>query len=217
MVIQTDDTIYITHIEDLNFKDVLKQENITDYLNITSLYITYNNFDNLDGISKFKNLEYLICYNNKIKTLKHLNKLENLSILNCMYNNLDNFEGLENCKYLKKLNSDYNNIKNLDNLKNCINIEHLSLENCKLKTLKGIEKLINLNSLYCKNNLLSKDPYIAYKYVLNLKHIHYINSYTFNNIRDNCFLLNNITITQFKKELKIKNRINFIENFLKDY
>ena len=103
------------------------QLNNINPLNITELYLSYNELTNISGIKLFKNLEYLNLYYNKIKDISVLKDLKNLEYLYINNNQIKDISVLKDLKNLKYLD-----------------IGNLLLESSQIKYIKKLERLYSV-------------------------------------------------------------------------
>lgn len=101
----------------LDFKNILKIDNLWRCTNLTKLQLDNNIIEKIDGLQELKNLTWLdLSFNNIefMEGLDALTKLRDLTLYNNRISNIDNIDPLE---MLHVFSIGNNNLENLDNLK----------------------------------------------------------------------------------------------------
>lgn len=127
---------------------------ISNLISLTTVDISYNKIEELNGLNNLIKLQYLGLRNNQIKELKGLDSLLNLTYLDIRYNQIIALKGLENLSNLCYFYISNNQILELKGLDRLSNIKYFEIKNNNIedRDLGGIEKLINLEHFNISSN-----------------------------------------------------------------
>ena len=154
----------VVNIPDINLKNEIyralgkeSNESITkgELESLTSLYLSFSEITNLEGIQNCINLEYLSLGGNNISDIKPLSNLVNLSELHLANNNISDIKPLSNLVNLTELYLANNNISDIRPLSNLVNLIGLDLSNNNINEISTLSKLVNLTYLCLDMNEIS--------------------------------------------------------------
>ncbi|XP_075686746.1 dynein regulatory complex subunit 3 [Rhinoderma darwinii] len=138
----------IAKMEGINFKDV------------TSLRLDFKNILKVDNLWQFHNLTKLQLDNNIIEKLQGLDMLVHLVWLDLSFNNIEVIEGLNALTELQDLSLYNNRISVLENMDSVKNLQVLSIGNNNLTSLENLiylRRFKQLRTLNLSGNPLSED------------------------------------------------------------
>nr|XP_019957358.1 PREDICTED: dynein regulatory complex subunit 3 [Paralichthys olivaceus] len=118
----------------LDFKYILKIDNLWDFTSLTRLYLNNNLIERIGG------LEHLV----------------NLTWLNLSFNRIEKIEGLESLRKLEVLNLSNNRISVIENMDGLEKLSHFSISNNLLEQLDNVLSLTKFKKLFTLN--LSGNP-----------------------------------------------------------
>ncbi|XP_069380931.1 dynein regulatory complex subunit 3 [Paralichthys olivaceus] len=118
----------------LDFKYILKIDNLWDFTSLTRLYLNNNLIERIWG------LEHLV----------------NLTWLNLSFNRIEKIEGLESLRKLEVLNLSNNRISVIENMDGLGKLSHFSISNNLLEQLDNVLSLTKFKKLFTLN--LSGNP-----------------------------------------------------------
>ena len=126
------------------------QLNNINPLNITELYLSYNELTNISGIKLFKNLEILSLEKNQLTDISVIQNLKNLKLLDINYTKIKNISVLKNLNKLEDLNISNNQITDISVIQHLNNLERLDIVNLELESdqFKYINSLLKILKLY---------------------------------------------------------------------
>ncbi|KAJ3159993.1 Dynein regulatory complex subunit 3 [Geranomyces michiganensis] len=131
--------------------DVARREGI-DPVDVTSLLrLDYKNILKIDNLWMFSNLTKLQLDNNIIEKIEKISFLKNLQWLDLSFNNITKIEGLEGLTKLTDLTLFNNRISKLENLDDLVNLNVLSLGNNQLTILENVNYLSKFEDLRVLN------------------------------------------------------------------
>ncbi|XP_075928680.1 dynein regulatory complex subunit 3 isoform X2 [Petromyzon marinus] len=119
----------ITHLR-LDFKNILRIDNLWQCNNITKLQLDNNLIENIEGLESLINLQWLdLSFNNieVIKGLDTLTKLEDLSICNNRISRLENMDSLKNLQILSAGDNSLDQLPNMVYLRTFPRLSSLNL------------------------------------------------------------------------------------------
>ena len=173
-VIYKDEKIPITKIEKRVVVDPSEQEYLR-YLNIkdagiksldeieglfeahiSSLNLSDNELESLDGMEKLPELIYLDLENNNIGEIRNLENVIHLVRLNLDSNQVKKIENVSNLPNLVKLRLNGNQISEIENLDSLKELGSLDLSYNNISEIKGLDNLENLSMLYLWDNKIKK-------------------------------------------------------------
>ena len=141
----------VINFSDKNLKEQIRHEigkitgdiKISDILPIESLYLSYKNISNLEGLEQFTNLKSLYLQGNNIKDPSPLGDLSNLTTLNLSDNQITDTRFLENLKNLSWLGISNNNISDISPIMFNSNLSYLDLRDNNIKDISPL--VLNIN------------------------------------------------------------------------
>jgi len=149
-----DNNLYISLKEILNdiadFEDNTKTITISEekIREITTLDLSDNKIENIDGLEKFTNLQKLdVSSNNISKIDKNIPSLLEINLSLNYMENLNSEFGIDKLTNLKKLNVSRNQLTDENVFINLPNLEELNIEWNSLNTVNSIKNLTNLKVL----------------------------------------------------------------------
>ncbi|GAA6767191.1 T9SS type A sorting domain-containing protein [Flavobacterium sp. CGRL1] len=149
-----------------------KEIQLSEALNVHTLFINKSNISSLVGIKDFTNLTFLYCEENQISSLD-VSGLNLLNIISCKKNNLKNLN-VQGCVSLDKIDCSENQLTSLD-LQGCEKLTNLECQDNPLSSLNAstslilrrldfsrtqlsnfeVKNFLNLEVLYCSDSYLS--------------------------------------------------------------
>ncbi|EDO38071.1 predicted protein [Nematostella vectensis] len=135
---------------------IAKQEGI-DFENVLALRLDFKNILKIDNLWSFVNLTTLQLDNNIIEKIEGLDMLVNLQWLDLSFNNIEVIEGLDKLTKLKDLTLYNNRITKIENMDSLTNLHVFSIGNNSLKQLDNVIYLRRFKNLRTLN--LSFNPF----------------------------------------------------------
>ncbi|EPR10548.1 Ig-like domain-containing protein [Ruminiclostridium papyrosolvens] len=138
------------NIKFLNAKylDIASLEGIQYAKNLTMLYLTDNQLEDISQLSELTNLQYLFLNYNKIKSLVPLEKLSKLYMLSLESNQITDLSPLKDLTNLNNLGVDRNPLKDISCIKDFkTNLCSLNMYSCKIEDISSLSVLKNLSTL----------------------------------------------------------------------
>ncbi|KAI8911701.1 hypothetical protein EDD86DRAFT_224677 [Gorgonomyces haynaldii] len=114
----------------LDYKNILKIDNLWIYSNITKLQLDNNIIERIENIGFLVNLQWLDLSFNNISKIEGLDKLVNLTDLTLFNNRINKLEGLDDLVNLQVFSIGNNNIQGLEELQYLLRFEYLRVLNC---------------------------------------------------------------------------------------
>ncbi|WP_024833258.1 Ig-like domain-containing protein [Ruminiclostridium josui] len=141
------DMLNITYL-DAKYLDITSLEGIQYAKNLSMLYLTDNQIEDISQLRELTNLEYLFLNYNKISNLAPLEKLSKLYILSLSSNQITDLSPLKDLTKLKNLDVDRNPIKDISCIKDFkAKLSSLGLYSCKIEDVSPLSVLTNLSTL----------------------------------------------------------------------
>ncbi|KAK3705830.1 hypothetical protein QZH41_011521, partial [Actinostola sp. cb2023] len=140
-----------------------KQEGI-DFRDVLSLRLDFKNILKIDNLWSFVNLTRLQLDNNIIEKIEGLDLLVNLEWLDLSFNNIEVLEGLNKITKLKDLTLYNNRISKIENMDSLVALHVFSIGNNSLKQLDNVlylRRFKNLRTLNLSSNPFCED--VSYK------------------------------------------------------
>lgn len=135
---------------------IAKQEGI-DFADVLSLRLDFKNILKIDNLWSLVNLTKLQMDNNIIERIEGLDMLVNLEWLDLSFNNIEVIEGLDKLTKLKDLTLYNNRISKIENMESLTQLHVFSVGNNSLKQLDNVLCLRQFKSLRTLN--LSGNPF----------------------------------------------------------
>jgi Leucine-rich repeat (LRR) protein len=134
---------------------VNKFGDLSNFLNLRKLTISFNSLNDLSGIEQLSQLRYLSAYCCGITTFESINDNKKLEYLFLQQNAIKEIPfSLRGLIKLKELRLDRNKIFYLENLHTCITLKYLDLSWNKIDSIDGLAGLQSLVELKLNNNLI---------------------------------------------------------------
>ncbi|XP_069501819.1 dynein regulatory complex subunit 3 [Ambystoma mexicanum] len=127
-----------------------KMEGI-DFRDVTQLHLDFKNILKIDNLWQFKNITKLQLDNNIIEKIQGLDTLVHLVWLDLSFNNIETIEGLDALVKLEDLSLYNNRITKVGNLDTLKNLQVLSLGNNNLTSLENLVYLRSFRELRTLN------------------------------------------------------------------
>jgi len=135
---------------------IAKQEGI-DFADVISLRLDFKNILKIDNLWSLVNLTKLQMDNNIIERIEGLDMLVNLEWLDLSFNNIEIIEGLDKLTKLKDLTLYNNRISKIEHMESLTQLHVFSIGNNSLKQLDNVVYLRQFKSLRTLN--LSGNPF----------------------------------------------------------
>lgn len=135
---------------------IAKQEGI-DFADVISLRLDFKNILKIDNLWSLVNLTKLQMDNNIIERIEGLDMLINLEWLDLSFNNIEVIEGLDKLTKMKDLTLYNNRISKIENMESLTQLHVFSVGNNSLKQLDNVLYLRQFKSLRTLN--LSGNPF----------------------------------------------------------
>ncbi|KXS22377.1 outer arm dynein light chain 1 [Gonapodya prolifera JEL478] len=156
--------------------DIVRKEGI-DSNEVLSLRLDFKNILKIDNLWQCTNLTKLQLDNNIIEKIENLSHLVNLTWLDLSFNNITNIEGLDNLTKLSDLSLFSNRISKIENIDALINLQVFSIGNnnlSELDNLSYLRRFENLRVINCSGNEIAKDPNYSLYILAHLPKIKYL-------------------------------------------
>jgi len=148
---------------DKNLEEVIREEigkssgpiYTSDLEEITHLWASYEDIEDLNGLEHCVNLKQLYLVGNNIYDISSLANLTNLTYLDLGGNNISDISPLSNLINLTFLRLVSNNISNISFFSNLINLTYLNLNNNDISDVSPLSDLNNLEDLHLRDNDIS--------------------------------------------------------------
>ncbi len=115
---------------------------------VTKINLRNMALSDISFITQFPNVISLDLSFNNLRDLSILGELKNLKKLNLSYNTFSSTKGLENCINLEELYMIFNNIDKIDELKFLTNLKVLVIEDTKVDSIEILDELKHLEYVY---------------------------------------------------------------------
>ena len=115
---------------------------------VTKISLRNMALSDISFITQFPNLTSLDLSFNNLKDLTVLGEIKNLRKLNISYNTFSSLKGLENCINLEELYMVFNNIENIDELKFLSSLRVLDIEDTKVNSIESLDEIKHLEYIY---------------------------------------------------------------------
>lgn len=126
----------------------------------------------IDTVYNNEFLTSLFISNNQIQDIEPLSRLVKLQSLSLLNNQITNIDSLQSLVHLKKLYLNNNQITNIDALQSLVHLQHLLLANNQITNINILQYLMHLQILSLdKNNIQDITP------LLKLKQLKYLSLY----------------------------------------
>ncbi|CAG5115260.1 unnamed protein product [Candidula unifasciata] len=138
---------------------IAKQEGI-EFEDVLSLRLDFKNILKIDNIWEFTSLTKLQLDNNIIEQIEGLESLVHLVWLDLSFNNIEVIKGLDTLTKLEDLTLYNNRISRIENMDTLVKLQVFSIGNNEIKDVKDIlylRKFRNLRSLTISNNPVYSD------------------------------------------------------------
>jgi internalin A len=138
-----------------DYSDILRVSDmsfVANLVNLTYLYISFTQIEEIKGLDKLKKLQELNLPYNKIGEIKNLDNLADLQRLNISNNQISKITGLNHLSNLTKLFLNNNDILELGGMDRLKVLQELHISNNQLKSTKGLDALVSLRCLNVSRN-----------------------------------------------------------------
>lgn len=139
------------------------------------LFLHFHWFTKINNLDDYSNITTLWLSSNAIKVIENISHLKNLKCLFLDQNAIEKISGLEELTNLVTLDLSSNFIKNIEGISKLSNLETLNIAKNQIDTIGGIESLLecqSINTLDIANNKLDDPNFlIIFKQMPNLAHI----------------------------------------------
>ncbi|OQX56636.1 MAG: hypothetical protein B5M53_00410 [Candidatus Cloacimonas sp. 4484_209] len=152
--IYTSDLEEITHLW-ASYEDIEDLNGLEHCVNLRQLYLAGNNIYDISSLANLTNLTYLDLGGNNISNISPLSDLVNLEHLELGGNNISDISPLSNLINLTFLRLVSNNISNISSFSNLINLTYLNLNNNDISDVSPLSDLNNLEDLHLRDNDIS--------------------------------------------------------------
>ncbi|GAB1602487.1 dynein regulatory complex subunit 3-like [Argonauta hians] len=129
----------------LDFKNILKIDNLWDFTRLTKLQLDNNVIEKIEGIDKLVNLEWLDLSFNNIEVIEGLDELCNLTDLS-LYNNriteIGNMDGLKKIQVLSLGNNEIKDLQMVFYLRKFTTLKMLNLAGNPISEQKDYEDMV---------------------------------------------------------------------------
>jgi Leucine-rich repeat (LRR) protein len=115
---------------------------------VTKISLRNMALSDISFITQFQNVLSLDISFNNLRDLTVLGELKKLKKLNLSYNTFSTLKGLENCTDLEELYMIFNNIDKIDELKFLTNLKFLDIEDTKVDSIEILDELKHLEYVY---------------------------------------------------------------------
>eukprot|EP00842_Homolaphlyctis_polyrhiza_P002068 jgi/Hompol1/2862/HPOL_003040-RA len=149
----------------------------TEASQVTTLRLDYKNILKIDNLWIYENITRLQLDNNIIEKIENINFLKNLQWLDLSFNNITQIEGLDGLVKLTDLTLFNNRISKIENLDDLVNLQVFSIGNNNLTALEQLAYLIkfeNLRVLNVAGNAFCKNPNYKYYCLAHMKKLKYL-------------------------------------------
>ncbi|KAK7335616.1 hypothetical protein VNO80_27556 [Phaseolus coccineus] len=137
----------------LSSEQVLKDNNVSDPISVTTLHLTYKALSDITCLAKFINLEKLDLKLNNLTSLEGLRSCANLKWLSVVENKLESLEGIQGLTKLTVLNAGKNKLTSIDQITSVVSLRAVILNENNISSICKLDQLKELNTL-----VLSKNP-----------------------------------------------------------
>ncbi|KAI8915048.1 hypothetical protein BC831DRAFT_488112 [Entophlyctis helioformis] len=144
---------------------------------VTTLRLDYKNILKIDNLWVYENITRLQLDNNIIEKIENINFLKNLQWLDLSFNNISQIEGLDGLSKLTDLTLYNNRISKIDSLDDLVNLQVFSIGNNNIPVMENLAYLIkfeNLRVLNVAGNPFCKNPNYKYYCLAHLKRLKYL-------------------------------------------
>lgn len=131
------------------------EEKLSGISEVTELYLSGNQIDDLSVLSELEGLEILYLYDNSVSDLSPLSGLTSLRELELGGNQISDLSSLSELNQLEVLYLYDNSIDNLDPLNGLTNLKQLYLYDNQISNVLPLNSLTNLEVLYLYNNQIA--------------------------------------------------------------
>lgn len=115
---------------------------------VTKISLRNMALSEISFITQFPNVLSLDLSFNNLRDLTVLGELKKLKKLNLSYNTFSTIKGLDNCTDLEELYMIFNNIDKIDELKFLTNLKFLDIEDTKVDSIEILDELKHLEYVY---------------------------------------------------------------------
>ena len=115
---------------------------------VTKISLRNMGLSDISFITQFPNILSLDLSFNNLRDLTILGEVKKLNKLNLSYNTFSSLKGLENCSNLEELYMIYNNIDNIDEIKFLSLLRILDIEDTKITSIEALDELKHLEYIY---------------------------------------------------------------------
>ncbi len=151
------------HTLDVLLKEVPPGKEDVEYLiNLTAIYLTNKQIQDVSPLAHLTNLIYLRLEYNQIQDLSPLAHLTNLTMLSLAENSIQDVSPLVGLTNLTGLILTDNQLQDIGQLAHLTNLNALYLDNNQIQDISPLTHLMNLTRLYLSNNKIQNISSLAH-------------------------------------------------------